>query len=201
MVSAASCIQPKNSNHRIALENIKVELGDKTSETQKREFSVAGILLHAGWDVNEIRFSYDFAMLKIDNEIEKFSDSLRPVCFKRSKNISDINYGSINGFNGTSLSIVSNEYLQYLSSDHDSTYNFSNDDYETTTIEDITNNSGETILNQDTADALHTDNLKKIKLMNELKKFAKLKLKWRESFIAGNDSTGICPVNMVQDFM
>lgn len=99
LFTAASCVQPKNSSGEINLKNIKVKLcGDLV------EFGVFGMLIHKEWKINDEDHSYDsynhdFAMLKLNSEIEYFKECLRPICVTQNNKLSDNVFGYANVFN------------------------------------------------------------------------------------------------------
>lgn len=189
--AAASCIQPLNSSVRIVLENIRVEFGIagektfKSLDTQRRVFDISAILIDGGWGLNGLEYFHDFAMLKLDNEIETFSDILRPVCLENNKMIFDIKLGRINGFSGTNLTIVEDSYS-------DDSYNVN--------INETTDNYDKGILSQKNPLVVIADNdePRKMEPVDELTQLAQLK--WKESFIAGAEISGICPANVGSGF-
>lgn len=68
-MQAAHCVYDKGSFSPTSAEDIKVLLGayniSMKSEKYKKEFQVAGIIIHNNWDPDDyIRYSHDIAILK-----------------------------------------------------------------------------------------------------------------------------------------
>lgn len=67
-------------------------------EPFRREIEVSGILIHHGWDPDELRYAHDIALLKLKEKIQNFTPTILPICIKNTREIANIKNGTIVGF-------------------------------------------------------------------------------------------------------
>lgn len=80
-----------------------------TTEENRKELDVASIIIHGGWDPEDVKYAHDIALLKLMNDIQEFTPMIRPICLKKTSDIIDIQNGVVAGYGQFNDSTVTSD--------------------------------------------------------------------------------------------
>lgn len=151
------------------------------------EFGVSGVLIHSEWDVNDSIYQYhDIALLKLEHNIEHFTEFLRPVCLTYNYEIFDIKFGNVNAFNRTRFHNESNKR--------------NDQNNETNTMIDKMSESYEPEGNNEISVVVIDENFEQVNKSTKLHLMILPLYEWQKAFVAENDSYNICGVEVGSGF-